>query len=573
MIRLPRTKALVLGFFWLVGLTTYTIADEPPKALQSALANRDFRGALLEVRKLPAQERVQWLKPMLDLQQHDLTNKESNQPSRSTPSSEGAGLDQAKTSRFLDQGETGGGGGGAQFGPLIRLIMNTIDGDWEQDGGSDTLEPFASGVWIDAKGMLQSRVRHDLRPVTGNVEVNEALISLASANLLPSQVDCRWISLTRLLSRLQDRQKSGQAIQPAMELLGGLARVDFVAWREETNEWLLGGPAGSFSVNADGELVDENLGLPPVLLEDLVAVASHVFQGKGALGCSIDPEKEKLLAAQQFIASPSSRKKLLAAPQKWTEQLIDELGPQQVSITGLDDDSPTALALLVADQHMKRIGLGLEAAPKGMRDYFQQIELTGGNTNQSMVRWWFAIASMQIERDRESSVFSIPSESVAVMSDKEFMDHTGKRASSNEKDAAADAFAKEFTKRFAEIEKRYVCYGRLHHIVNLAIAMEIVRTEAESRNRGTLTGFSDPEMQYHLRAKPLTVPSVGTHRILAKSGSKQTLVMVSGGVVLNPRSSIKQFSDASRELPNLTHLELTDRYDANNDWMLEAKRP
>ncbi|HUP78708.1 MAG TPA: hypothetical protein VM260_09150, partial [Pirellula sp.] len=65
----------------------------------------------------------------------------------------------------------------------------------------------------------------------------------------------RWISLNQLdaqiAERLQDKSKKSRA-NIAMELLGGLYRIDFLAFDKESREWYLGGPAGNLVANKSG---------------------------------------------------------------------------------------------------------------------------------------------------------------------------------------------------------------------------------------------------------------------------------------------------------------------------------
>ena len=52
------------------------------------------------------------------------------------------------------------------------------------------------------------------------------------------------------------------------------------------------------------------LRLPPVLLEDLLCIVPHVFAGRGEFGCSIDPNRERLVRAYQFANTSNSQRAL-----------------------------------------------------------------------------------------------------------------------------------------------------------------------------------------------------------------------------------------------------------------------
>lgn len=522
--------------------TTLLAQADPNDDIQQLIDEGDVQPAIAKIRKLPLAERMAWI--------DSLSEARSN----------GNNLEQGGAGRGAGNA---GGGAQADFGPLIRLIQQSISpDDWEANGGDNTIQSFASGVWIDTDGIVQARKANPAKKNITNAKdakSTDELIVLPNVGAWQAPSKLRWVSLTKLEGRLRERLEAGKAPSASMELLGGMARIDFVAWNDETKEWLLGGPAGNFAVNQNGDLVHSELGLPPVLLEDLLTVAPHVLGKKGILGCSIDPVQERMIDVQEFLSNPKNVKKLSSAPGKFTSELAEKLGPQQVIIMGLPKDSPTGLALLVADQHMKRVGLGLEPAVRGMKDYVQIADSLDAVPGKGLVRWWFALEKQAVDVDEEGNLFALPKQTVQVMSEKEWMDASGKRQAAGDRDLAADGFAKSFTQNFDSLQKKYPVYGRLRHIFDLTVAMELIRRKS-SEGLGTL---ADAKLQPHMTSEPEFVPTVSTHRVLA---SKQVVAIVSGGAIITP-SEVESRTSTSIEFPKVNKLQARDSQQLN--WMLE----
>ena len=107
---------------------------------------------------------------------------------------------------------------------------------------------------------------------------------------------------------------------------------------------------------------------------------------------------------------------------------------------------------------------------------------------------------------------------------------TGERVAASTPDIAADLFAKGFTQNFDKLQREFPVYGRLRHIFDLAVALEIVRSEMERGNGKAFSAIHDPKCQPRLPTAPREIDSVAsTHK--DKSGSISAIV--SGGVSIN----------------------------------------
>lgn len=436
--------------------------------------------------------------------------------------------------------EPGSGGGAslANYDDLIRLIESTIDGDWLINGGTSTIVPYRNGVRISTDGLIE------------RIDAAERDAAIAKANRMgrmrwdglgdwqkPSNL--RWVSLHEVDRLLDAHRRSGRLGKLELELLGGIVRIDYLALDSESNEWLIGGPAGDLVPNLDGELVHEQLRLPPVLLEDLITVAPHILSGGGEFGCSIDPDTKRLQQAYEYALQPGAQRPLQRTPDRWIEGWRKLLGAQNTTIVGLPPDSPTAFALLKADVEMKMMGLGLEPLPPNLRSYWHETELLQSRSPSGLVRWWYTLHTNKIPYDSEQAVYKISVQNVKVLSESQFINEQGDRVVSTLPDIAADAFATQFTKHHEEIQRHSIVQARLRHILDLAVVMELIRNE-KGKGRGTpFLCLHDLEIQPRMARTPLRIESIAsTHK--AKDGTR--FAVVSGGVAIRTLGLGKRLS-------------------------------
>jgi len=493
--------------------------------------------------------------PMALATGNDATTVATVTPEANTPEASAYGSVKAKVSSGRPGAQSL-----ADFTELIALIRSTVDGQW--DSGEDKIETFIGGVWIDPAGKLhrekiiaksektastaKPKVSMKTKASIDNltpVESDFTSIPLLDAMGLDHEEALRWVSIREVDELLNSVHRKSSA---RLELLGGLSRIDYVARDLKTHDWYLGGPAGGLVLDANGNLTSRITGLPPVLLEDLLCVAPLILQEKGPLGCSIDPMPESLQKLSEQIKRGEFVKQLRSKPEKATQFLSDTLGDQRATFFGLPNDSPTALALLVADEHMKRVGLGMVDVPPtsfkanpistSVVNYWQACQKSGEVPGESMVRWWFALPTkVSIGVDESGDVFSIDSSTVRVLSQKQFLDERGERHDAAEKDLAADAFADSFTRAFPDLQTQFSAYGRLRHIFDLAVALQVIAEETPDRNARPLSialSLIASSDEYRPRvAFPIqSVPSIAAWR---KTDNGRVAAVVSGGVMVD----------------------------------------
>lgn len=423
-----------------------------------------------------------------------------------------------------------GGAAIANYVDLIRLIEATVNVDgWQAAGGNSSMMEFRNGVRINADGLIErfdesKIVSLEIKPATNGKD--PSLISLESLGEWQEPSSLRWISLSELDRQLTER-KYARATS-AMEMLGGLYRIDYVAFDPDSKGWFLGGPSGSLVLTQSGDILNSETGLPPVLLEDLLTIAPHILGGKGEFGCSIDPDPERLVESSRLVSTSASIKALARNPDRWVEGWRKSLGKQNAKVVGIPQDSPTGYALLIADAQMKRLAFDLEFRPIELKSYWQEVETFGqARDDMGLVRWWFSLTDSKIPMDPDRRIYHFASSNVRVESEAQMLNEQGKKVVSNVPDTAAEAYARSFTRNFVRLQKEHPCLGRLRHIFDLSVALEIVRLEMEKGNGKPLAFLSNDEIQPRMATSPKAIDSIASTHTMPNGTIS---AVISGGV-------------------------------------------
>ena len=420
----------------------------------------------------------------------------------------------------ISQPETGaarpgaaGGGVVQDWSTLMMLISNTVDVDsWRDFGGtgSNTMIPYPNGVWLDAKGHFKRIHRGDLPSVAGSAKQWRAGSGL------------RTISLKALDSALAMTNSRGLLPTSQMVNLAGISHIQYVAIDVANRDVLIAGPA--VQGNDSG-----------FLLEDLRTLAALMNNNTAPLGCSLDPNNQGIIEAQKFLSDPNVIGRLGRTPGLVAEQLKAKVGSHSVNIFGIDATSSTALALVDADEHMKRVGLGLDVTSPRIKTYFDHLDRTGKAPTQSLIRWWFAYNPASINASAANDLFELPENVVAVMSEQQWVNAQGDRQATGSNDVAADAFAEEMTAKFRQLCATEPAYARLEGIFELGLALQI---SIEASKQASLAEWF-PNLAYRDRtssAAPRVPKSVEGVTAWDRLKNGTVVAVISGGVKIEPAS-------------------------------------
>ena len=468
---------------------------------------------------------------------------------------------------------TPGGAAIANYADLIRLIESTVNVDgWQSAGGNSTMMEFRNGVKINADGLIERFEASKIistevhSPTIGQTP---ALVSLESLGDWQKPTSLRWVSLSELDRQLTERKQDRASA--AMEMLGGLYRIDYVAYDSVSKGWFLGGPSGSLVLTKSGDILNSETNLPPVLLEDLLTLAPHILGDKGEFGCSIDPDPKRLVESNRLVSTSAAMKSLARNPDRWVEGWRKSLGHQNAKVVGIPQDSPTGYALLIADAHMKRLAFDLEFRPLGLKSYWQEVETFGQSRSEmGLVRWWFSLSDHEIPMDPERSIYHLASSNVQVESEAQMLNDQGKQVVSPTSDPAADAYARSFTRNFAKLQREHPCFGRLRHIFDLSVALEIVKLEMEQGQGMPLNFLSNEVVQPHMTTAPKAIDSIASTHAMPNG---TITAVISGGVSIHLkqlRSRVKMDRQSLRSVSFEESHNIVDTTLSNSGNGLEA---
>jgi hypothetical protein len=428
-----------------------------------------------------------------------------------------------------------GGGVQADFDPLIELITSTIEPDsWQDVGGPGSVNGFDGGVRVDSLGLLRRVPAHtdaaleSLRKSAGKV--------LATTN--PRKASgLRKISLNRLERELQLRHAAGQAPDETMQLLAGLQRIKYVLLYPETGDLVIAGPAGDWRQNQEGRWVDAEKERPLVQLDDLVVAFRNAYGNEGKFGCSINPTKPGLAAAQEVNDRWAKKGGIKSSSQRedFLEEIRAGLGKQDIVVYGIDPQTRAARVLVEADYRMKLVGMGLEEGTLGVTSYLKALDPKRDDLNNlSVLRWWFTLNYDALRATEARDGFELRGPGVKVLSENEMLSAEGDRIHTGKSSTANSEFAASFTKQFEILAAKYPIYAELRNVFDLSLVAAVVRShELPEKVNWHLTHFGpdgtyEPEMDF----APTKVDSVINHRII---DGKHLVAGVSGGVTVDAR--------------------------------------
>jgi hypothetical protein len=435
-----------------------------------------------------------------------------------------------------------GGAQNADFDSLIDLIVSTIATEtWQQNGGTADIRPFPNGVLIDARGVLRLKSQNDATATLVARRGAAPPPSSASSATARQASALRYVSLPRLEREIARRQAAHERLDPVMLTLAGLRRVRYVFVYPETGDLVLAGPAGDWSVDAQGHILATDTREPVVRLDDLLVILRRGAEAADShFGCSINPRQKALAKTQAFLAA-SSRKPLEPSQRnQWLSDLRETVGKQDIDIFGIDPSSRVASVLVEADYHMKLIGMGLADGVDGVESYLKSIHLRAGEAPppMSVLRWWFALKYDALPHSENRDAFELVGQGVRVLSENEMLAEQGQRVHTGASDPLNRQFAEAFTVHFAQLAKKYPVYGELRNIFDLAMAVALIQSEklADHVHWTPTILASSEKLRLPHGPPPREVETVINHRVI---NQKFVIAGVSGGVMVAPSDVLR----------------------------------
>jgi truncated hemoglobin YjbI len=513
-------------------VSTPAMADELSEPMSAYLAAGEF-GPALELANLvkDRDQRDQWL-GRIARAQADIGAREA---SISTLMDIHSDLARSRAAGDIGDRMIGGAGGAAMadFDTLIELITATIaPNTWDDVGGAGAIEPFPTGVYVDASGVmkrlaprrthaLMSKARDAARADSGNRDVTR------TSHL-------RKVSLVRLERNAQLLKAFGDQPTESMQLLAGIYKIKYLFVYPEQGDIVVAGPASDWQRDREGRIVSVDSGRPVLHLDDFVTVLRNAYQQHGRMGCAIKPRQENLAAAQAFLNSSAGKPIRASRRDQWVENLRSALGKQDIEVWGIDARTQTARILIEADYHMKLIGMGLEEGTLGVVSYLDALKDAAGDKDVPMdvLRWWFTLDYDSAKTNPDRNIFQLDGQGVRVLSENELLTETGERIHTHKSKVLNTEFARSFTKHFDALAAKYPIYAELSNTFDMALICALLQAEdIPEKVDWHMTHFCKPEAyQLTLGPMPREIESIVN---VVDISQTRFLTGVSGGVAID----------------------------------------
>lgn len=415
---------------------------------------------------------------------------------------------------------------GLMFLAAFLLVSGTGKLGFSQTWPYPSYGSVVGGVAIDAEGIVGNVSLRESTQLAR--ELQKRLEAVPSE--LGNEVPLRKISLKKLNALLRDCRDNGTQLPESARYLGGLLSIHYVLLVPEENDILLIGPAEGWKVDASGTVVGQKSGAPILHLEDLITVfRAWNTQRPKVITCSIDPTPEGILEHQKVLNSD-----LRNGPRDaYYAALEDAMGLNVVTIDGVPGDSRFAQILFAADYRMKRIGMGQEASP--IKNFPSYMSLIGAN-QKARSRFWLAPEYSEIRHDEKKLTWELTGVKVKALTENSLFDQrTGAREKSQVRDAAAEKWCENMTKRYDELGKAAPIFAELRNCMDIAVTVALIHQQGLLRQgKCNFDCFASPDA---VKLPAYSVPKFVSPEVTTVSKARSTLVGC-GGVEVNPFDAI-----------------------------------
>jgi hypothetical protein len=396
----------------------------------------------------------------------------------------------------------------------------------QNNNNNNGFNQAVGGVLVDTTGVLKNM----------DAQARQELVNLRKKVMqeipgdLQAKTELRMISLRQLQATIAKHQADNQPLPDDVLCLAGLQRVQYVFVDEANQDIVIAGPAEGWKVAADGTLVGAQSGRPVMMLDDLMVALRTIQQAaKGGISCSIDPTQEGIQKVQQYVSTLRAGfdHRVVAAEQ---EKL---LGMQNITLTGVPQDSHFAQVLVAADYRMKRIGMKHDASPvKAVVSYLDMV-----TARESIYpRWWLSPSYEPIGKATDGSAYELRGVGVKCLSaEDQFVD--GKRVVKQATNSA-QRWAESFSKHYSEIAAAEPIFAELQNCMDLAVVAALITNErlADKANLQLDVLLNEKSLPHARFAVPKQVPSIAS---FIKKGSNY-IITASGGVQFQPWEAVQK---------------------------------
>ncbi|WP_404306348.1 DUF1598 domain-containing protein [Neorhodopirellula lusitana] len=475
-----------------------------------------------------------------------------------------------------------GGGSMADFDSLMTLIQQTVEPDtWEALGGVGTMAPYPAGVLVDADGLLREATSQEIAGSDAldskHADAIARMLSPEAASpKLDSSEDLDWrspapircVSIRRMMQAYAAATMAGRPLDQddALVAMAGLSKVAVVVVTPD--DFILAGTVGGFE-NVGGWTVDAKNGLPTMRLSGL-AVGLTAARSGNAYGCTIDPSTAGLQAAASLGQRIVSGEVPMVTA---ADALASALGRQDIRVFGTSADHEVAYLMVEADRHMKRLALGDEPMPVGVRNYLLSIAATGDGTPPSdlLLRLWFTSHALRMRTsDVESTqVIQLAGTPLQLSGQNELALKSGQRGNVVI-DPATLAFVDHFNQNWESIRRAYPIYGALESLYSSTAIAELWTRRSPSNDHAILQRalmYFAAEQANQLIA-PKQVDSIAVFHRYKRGRKRHQVLLASGGVKIQAADLLPK---SSPDYPGLKSLAKIAEQRPDDRWWWNAR--
>jgi hypothetical protein len=206
-----------------------------------------------------------------------------------------------------------------------------------------------------------------------------------------------------------------------------------------------------------------------------ISALRNSFRSTQDLMCSIDVETDVLAQIQEEL------NRTIKTREEEKERLLKIKAlleaPQKVTVWGAEPNDSIAKAIVDADYMMKAIAFGQKTLP-GIQSYWSMskdliisqpriLASKEGIPHTNYARFWFSPGPPNRRKDPDGSLF-VESVPVLLLTEREFLIHSGQGTASGASDRLAEVFAKDFTQKFENIAQFEPTFAKLKNIYHIA---------------------------------------------------------------------------------------------------------
>jgi hypothetical protein len=426
----------------------------------------------------------------------------------------------------------------------VSLLTNALAQGVPGGGGAGIPVAAPAGIKIDPNGVVSSDFTRDKTGKLSQKRRESAAQENLSADVnTPSEL--RKVSLVRLEKACSEYLDQGETPPNEMQFLAGLNRIDYVFVYPESKDLVIAGPAEGFAPDEDGRVTGLESDRPPLRLDDLI-VALRAVESSQQLGCSIDPEPEKLAAMLRFNAQNSTAASDAEIRRRFV-RMRDIIGLENVSVFGVPSDSHFARVLVEADYRMKLISVGLEKPRiRGLPSHLALLKPQGN----AMQRWWITPLYEAFYRSDDGNAYEISGQRAQLLSQDEQVSQAGQRTGTAFTRVTTQKFSAAFTEKYPELAREMPVFAELQNLIDLSIVAALFKKEQLQQKVGwEMPVFRNPQkITYAKGSVPQHVESV----MNMKTSGSVVLGLVGGGVSIMPSVTIRQVEFKSGEARRLS---------------------